>query len=85
MTQQFPRQHIAEQISEYNQVVGRASDLQIGLYGLVSMVSHNPELKVVALQAAEAIDLLRDLAKGRIGALREMKTAAAAIEKGAAA
>lgn len=82
MTQQFPRQHIAEQISEFNQIVGRASDLQIGLYGLVSMVNDNPDLKVIALQAAEAIDLLRDLAKGRAGALRDMKTVAAVIEKG---
>ena len=63
MTQTFPRQHIAEKISEYRQVADRASDLQIGLYGLVSMVNNNPELKVIALQAAETIDLLRDLAK----------------------
>lgn len=74
MTQTFPRAHIAEQISECNQTISRASDLQISLYGLVGMVGETPELKALALQAAEAIDQLRDIAKGRISTLHSMKT-----------
>lgn len=83
MTPTFPRQHIAEQISECNQTITRASDLQISLYGLVSMVD-TPELKSLALQAAEAIDQLRDIAKGRINALSSMQTAKASREEEAA-
>jgi len=74
MTTTFPRAHIAEQISECNQTISRASDLQISLYGLVSMVGETPELKALALQAAEAIDQLRDIAKGRINTLHALKT-----------
>lgn len=85
MTQTFPRQHIAEQISECNQTISRASDLQISLYGLVSMVGETPELKVLALQAAEAIDQFRNVAKGRIHLLSSMKTTKAPIEEEGAA
>lgn len=76
MTQTFPRQHIAAQISECNQTISRASDLQISLYGLVSMVGETPELKELALQAAEAIDQFRNVAKGRIHILSNLKTKA---------
>ncbi|MEI3807586.1 hypothetical protein V6R85_23990 [Agrobacterium sp. CCNWLW32] len=79
MTQSFPRQHIAEQISECNQSIGRASDLQISLYGLVSMVGETPELKALALQAAEAIDQFRHVARGRVQVLSAMKTTKAPI------
>ncbi|PTV70201.1 hypothetical protein [Agrobacterium pusense] len=79
MTQTFPRQHIAAQISECNQSISRASDLQISLYGLVSMVGETPELKALALQAAEAIDEFRNLARGRIQVLSAMKTVKAPI------
>lgn len=74
MTQTFPRAHIAEQISECSQTINRASDLQISLYGLVSMVGEAPELKALALQAAEAIDQLRDIARDRINTLHSLKT-----------
>jgi hypothetical protein len=74
MTTTFPRAHIAEQISECNQTISRASDLQISLYGLVSMVGETPELKALALQAAEAIDQLRNVAKDRINTLHALKT-----------
>jgi len=79
MTQSFPRQHIAAQISECNQTISRASDLQISLYGLVSMVGETPELKALALQAAEAIDQFRDVARGRIQVLAALKTTKAPI------
>ncbi len=85
MTQSFPRQHIAEQISECHQTISRASDLQISLYGLVSMVGETAEMKELALQAAEAIDQLRDIAKGRIYLLSTMKTTKAPIEEEEAA
>lgn len=84
MNQSFPRQHIAEQISECNQTISRASDLQISLYGLVSMVGETAEMKALALQAAEAIDQLRDIAKGRIHLLSSLKTTKAPIEEGEA-
>ncbi|SMD16239.1 hypothetical protein [Rhizobium sp. RU36D] len=84
MNQTLPRQHIAEQISECNQTINRASDLQVSLYGLVSMVGETPEMKELALQAAEAIDQLRDIAKGRIQLLSTMKTTKAPIEEGEA-
>lgn len=77
----YSREKIAVEISEYNQVAARASDLQISLYGLVSMVGENPDLKVIALQAAESIDLLRDLARGRVNALRSLKVVAPANDE----
>lgn len=73
MTQSFPREQIAILRSEYNAIVGLASDLQCSLYRMVSM-SEDPQIKMLSLQAAEAIDLVRDIAKERSRALLDAPT-----------
>ncbi|NKK58806.1 hypothetical protein GFM44_23185 [Rhizobium leguminosarum bv. viciae] len=73
MTQSFPREQIAVQVADYRSIVSRASDLQCSLYGMVS-TSPDANIKMLVLQAAEAIDLVRDLAKDRVRALLDAPT-----------
>lgn len=75
MTQSFPREQIAIQVADYRSIVSLASDLQCTLYGMVS-ASPDANIKMLVLQAAEAIDLVRDLAKDRVRALLDAPTPA---------
>lgn len=77
MTKTFPRAAIAEGVSDYRAAEHHATDLQIGLYGLVSM-SSDPHIRLIALQAAEAIDLCINIARERARFLLDSPTPEAA-------
>jgi hypothetical protein len=70
---EYPRQQIAAQIAEYRAADAKASDLQCAIYGLVSL-AEDPEIKRLALIAAEAIDLCREIAKTRARELYDSPT-----------